>query len=256
MRETLASEMGIDAAGSNDIYDLYLVYNGHNSVQLIIYMKILFTFEPGSEAYEDPVAMMTKVRKVEWKAGEPEKFVSDWRSAIAGAWTQVRYRTYKDVAISIHVSFDTKIGDSYPGSHWQIMVKKLPDSSTGETSFVWRDQMARKYDVQLDSQDFKLKTGMGDGKQSGAIHEFGHMLGLGDEYTSDASAAHQADTKSILNSGSETRPRHYQSVVQWAEKKIDAVKDKIDERNKRIEDQRKRMFDRNMRVPPSSVGYG
>ena len=85
MRETLASEMGIDAAGSNDIYDLYLVYNGYNSVQLMIYMKILFTFEAGSEAYEDPVAMMTKVRLVEWKSGEPEKFFSVWRHAIAVA---------------------------------------------------------------------------------------------------------------------------------------------------------------------------
>ena len=29
-----------------------------NQEQLIIYMKILFTFEPGSEAYEDPVARL------------------------------------------------------------------------------------------------------------------------------------------------------------------------------------------------------
>lgn len=224
MRETLAYEANVDVNGSNDIYDLYLVDIGDNEVQLIIFMKILFTFVDGKDSAG---------AAVKWDGAETRKFVATWRGDVATAWTSKRYRRYKNIYISIHVSFDIRIGTSFPGSHWQIMVEKLPSGSTGKTSFVWRDQMGQKYDVQLDSLDNEKKTGLADGTQTGSIHEFGHMLGLGDEYTSDAAKAVQKDKKSIMNSGSTVRPRHYTSLLQWAEKKIDKVRDQIEKNKKK-----------------------
>ena len=142
--------------------------------------------------------------------------MAKWRSDVATAWTARHYRTYKGIDISIHVSFDIRTGNAFQGSHWQILVEKLPASSTGKTSFVWRDQLSKKYDVQLDSQDNDKKTGLADGTQTGSIHEFGHMLGLGDEYTADAAAAVKNDKVSIMNGGSTVRPRHYKSLLESA----------------------------------------
>jgi hypothetical protein len=235
MRKTLAYEANIDVNGSNDIYDLYLVDIGDKEVQLIVFMKLLFTFVDGKDDAGKAVA---------WGDREKADFVSKWRGDVAMFWTAKRYRRHKGIDISIHVSFDARVGNSFPGSHWQILVEKLPSNSTGKTSFVWRDQMGKKYDVQLDSQDNDKKTGLGDGTQTGSIHEFGHMLGLGDEYTSDASAAARLDKKSIMNSGSKVRPRHYRSLLEWAEKKLDKVRKQIDENAKQPV-----LWDKNTRAP-------
>ena len=74
------------------------------------------------------------------------------------------------------------------------------------------------------------------------------MLGLGDEYTADASAAVKLDKKSIMNSGSKVRPRHYKSLLEWAEKKLDKVRKQIDENKKQPV-----LWDKNTRGPQS--GY-
>ena len=224
MRETLAYEANVNSPDSNDIYDLYLVDIGANEVQLIIFMKILFTFVDGKN---------TDGTAVRWTSDETKQFVATWQGQIATAWTAKRYAKYKDIYISIHVAFDIRVGTSFARSHWQILVEKLPAGSTGKTSFVWRDQIGKKYDVQLDSLDDQKKAGVGDGTQTGSIHEFGHMLGLGDEYTADAAKALRDDKKSIMNGGSSVRPRHYASLLQWAGKKLAKVYKKIEENRKR-----------------------
>jgi hypothetical protein len=238
MRKTLVFEANVDAKDSNDIYDLYLVDIGDNEVQLIIFMKLLFTFVDGTDGAG---------KAVKWTEQEKKNFVVKWRSDVATAWTSKRYRKYKDIYISIHVSFDARIGNSFSKSHWQILVEKLPSGSTGKTSFVWRDQIGKKYDVQLDSQDNEKKTGLADGTQTGSIHEFGHMLGLGDEYTASASAAVKKDKKSIMNSGSTIRPRHYASLLEWAQKKLDKVRKQI-ELNKK----EPKLWDQNTYRPQSA----
>jgi hypothetical protein len=78
MRKTLAYESNVDVNGSNDIYDLYLVDIGNDEVQLIVYMKILFTFVPGKNA--DGTAVTST-------DAESSAFVAKWRSDVATAWT-------------------------------------------------------------------------------------------------------------------------------------------------------------------------
>ena len=183
---------------SNDIYDLYLVDIGGNEVQLIIFMKILFTFVDGKN---------TDGTAVKWTEDETKKFVATWRGQVAGVDRQALRQVRRTSYVLIHVAFDIRVGNSFARSHWQMLIEKLPASSTGKTSFVWRDQIGKKYDVQLDSQDNDLKTGLADGTQTGSIHEFGHMLGLGDEYTADAAKALRDDKKSIMNGGSSVPAR-------------------------------------------------
>lgn len=56
--------------------------------------------------------------------------------------------------------------------------------------------------------------------QMGAVHEFGHMLGLYDEYygSSDDPMPWQDDPGSMMHTGMGTRPRHYVPFAGWLNK--------------------------------------
>ncbi len=53
-------------------------------------------------------------------------------------------------------------------------------------------------------------------------HEFGHLLGLPDEYPSAPrpERAHVGDTKSIMNSGKLIRARHIEHLARWANQQM------------------------------------
>lgn len=50
-------------------------------------------------------------------------------------------------------------------------------------------------------------------KQRGAVHEFGHMMGLRDEYPEGNEYEHDYD--SIMNSGESLRSRHFSNIQNW-----------------------------------------
>ena len=88
--------------------------------------------------------------------------------------------------IHLDLDFDTQI-DGWMADHWEITVTKIPKGCAGKL-------------------------------QSGAAHEFGHMLGLADEYKT--SSKHVKDCASIMHSGSSTRPRHNSTMIKWLEKTL------------------------------------
>lgn len=95
------------------------------------------------------------------------------------------------------------------------MVKLPPD----QTRVSWVNQWWGN--VFLDSNDLKPT---GPYHQRPAFHEFGHMLGLIDEYGS-AWMNHQdvenlSDNQSVMHSGEKIRPSHYQPFVDWINKNI------------------------------------
>ena len=58
----------------------------------------------------------------------------------------------------------------------------------------------------------------GDGniyKQRAAAHEFGHMLGIKDEYNGVAGEQYKNDYNSIMNSGESLRNRHFSNIQSW-----------------------------------------
>ena len=91
--------------------------------------------------------------------------------------------------------------------HWEISVTKIaPDEF--RVSFVEPDWN----NVHLDSEDLSYV-----GRQRGAIHEFGHMLGLPDEYHN---SRHIVDPMSIMHSGENIRDRHYGLFADWVERTL------------------------------------
>jgi hypothetical protein len=59
-------------------------------------------------------------------------------------------------------------------------------------------------------------------EQRGAVHEFGHMLGLDDEYTAGSPFA--ADRPAIMNAGEQLRPRYDDTLVGWLNRKLKSVR--------------------------------
>jgi hypothetical protein len=58
-------------------------------------------------------------------------------------------------------------------------------------------------------------------KQRGAIHEFGHMLGLRDEYaTAGGSPYWTTDKPSVMNVGETVQPRHFGPFAEWVTKVV------------------------------------
>lgn len=72
--------------------------------------------------------------------------------------------------------------------------------------------------VTLDSEDLNPVNKGGPQSQRGAVHEFGHMLGLDDEYP--AASPHTGDKASVMNSSEAVRPRHNDTMRSWVIRKL------------------------------------
>ena len=64
----------------------------------------------------------------------------------------------------------------------------------------------------------KTSTGIVLHKQRGITHEFGHMLGLNDEYL--VTSTFSKDYKSIMHSGETILKRHDTPYMQWLNKNL------------------------------------
>jgi hypothetical protein len=197
----LVSERGITAGALqvNDAYDLSLYRMPDGHFELVLFMKLQFFFEPGSGG--------------DWTEAERQQYLRDWRAAILSAWSGWHvHRTSCGRSVSMRLDFAIQTG-GWMLDHWEITVEKIAAGSFSP-SYV----EARSRAVRLDSEDLVPLTRCGTLTQRGAVHEFGHMLGLADEYA--ASGAHCDDLDSIMNHSEVLRPRHQETMREWVIRKL------------------------------------
>lgn len=154
--------------------------------------------------YNEKVAFHTKVDRQIW---------SSWSFRVTLGVRGNHSMVTKFGRSGLPINFDVRWRTDKQTSQWSIRAVKTQRSlEDGARSAVWF--LDRKCD--LFANDTDPRTAAND---AGAVrnkfltppHEFGHMLGLPDEYTADSN--HLSDTDSIMNIGRYIRARHMIEVL-------------------------------------------
>jgi len=200
----LASESDVTAGPLrvNDAYDLKLSRLPGGHYELLCFMKLQFFFNDGSGG--------------SWAKEEKKKFMNDWETAVKTAWGG---RIVKTLPVSkkqvlLRFAFSLQEG-GWMFDHWEITVTKIK-AGTFRTSYV----QPSLGNVTLDSEDLTPVNKGGDGgcMQRGAVHEFGHMLGLDDEYNTPLAAG--ASNTSMMHSCEIVNQTHTAPFMKWLDKQI------------------------------------
>jgi hypothetical protein len=196
----LASEGDVSAGALevNDAYDLALYEMSDGSYELSLFMKLQFFFRDGADAA--------------WTSMEKLSFMRKWQVEVAAAWnTRTLFRTKSGKSVSLSLNFEVQGGFMF--DHWEIDVVKIKPGSFSTSAVV-----PRLGNVKLDSEDLTAIEKRPGKRQVAAAHEFGHMLGLADEY--HATDRNNSDGFSIMGPGSTVRNRHLVDPRTWAISKL------------------------------------
>lgn len=192
----------------NDAYNLTLYMQKDSTTRgvLIVHMNLQFYFKKGKSKTGE---------RLVWKEKEKKKYVKDYVAAVQDVWTEAfRLRTDSRVLqlrqIEVQFEFKTQIEGVWIFDHWELEVTKVEKLTTSSVA-------VGEGNVKLDSDDpyYTYKP-----KQRAAAHEFGHMMGLRDEYLNDDGEPEQnphwtKDDTSIMSLGEVPRPRHYTPFAEW-----------------------------------------
>jgi len=206
--ETLIAKEEDFTSGSlkvNDAYDIYLAKQTSGDYILIIFMKLQFIFKDNNPHT--------------WTELEKTNFVKQFEQSISRKWGN--RRVVKTLSGGKKVQLDFRFEMITKGwsisEHWEIKVKKIKVGGF-DRSFVnpfWGN-------VSLDSEDINFVNKGYKNPQRGVVHEFGHMLGLEDEYLT--TSKHLADLRSIMHSGEDILHRHDAPYIKWLEETLKSKK--------------------------------
>jgi hypothetical protein len=112
---------------------------------------------------------------------EKEQFIQDWENTVRRVWDNHVLKVLSDKkTVTLKLDFQTQI-EVWMFDHWEITVRKVPSGSAfrsfvhpglGNVVLTDRDNVAISRHVR----------GVGKFQQLTTAHEFGHMIGLDDEY--------------------------------------------------------------------------
>lgn len=180
----------------NNAFGLCLVKDSSEDYILIVYMKLQFFFEDNKELI--------------WSLLDKRKFINEFENSISSKWggERVLKNLSKGKKVSLDFRFLSFFEEWSIGEHWEVYVRKIKVGGFDQ-SYVNPFMGV----VQFDSEDLRFTEKRRGIYQRGALHEFGHMLGLDDEYI--AESKHIDDFNSIMNTGEITRIRHDSSYLGW-----------------------------------------
>ncbi|MGD8569400.1 MAG: hypothetical protein PVJ39_15045 [Gammaproteobacteria bacterium] len=183
----------IESMDINNAFDLSLFQLPHGHYELVVFMKLQFFFKDSHPH--------------RWERHEQDQFIHEWQNVIHDVWGNKIIHSLP-AGNTVRLTFDFHIQKGgWMFDHWEITVTKIAPEEF-KVSYIDPDWN----NVHLDSEDLTYV-----GRQRGAIHEFGHMIGLPDEYHN---SRHIVDLKSIMHSGEEIRERHYGLFTDWVERTL------------------------------------
>jgi hypothetical protein len=183
-------------------FDMLFVQSPNGNYILIIYMRIKITYTDRTNQY--------------WTFIDKDTFEKNFREKVNKKWGSSNIKTLYNLSsrktISLDFRFSLNRAAIFTYNHWTLNVVKL---RKGEWAQSYVTSSLRTGD--FDNNDFDYVKKSARTYQRGIIHEFGHMLGLDDEYNL---GVHISDLESVMNSGETIRQRHRAVYILWLEKTL------------------------------------
>ena len=194
-------------------YDLHLFGELGNPQGVVLWVVVVCHFkfkEKGEKNWADAVA---------WTAGQQDSFKNDFKALCESTWSdQFKIRTSNasgNSPTTASVVITVRTDGTYWGSHYSIDVYNVSQSK--ERSFVDGNNGSEFESVGL----IERISSHGTKERRALVHEFGHFLGLRDEYLAGGkkfTPTYQSDDDSIMHSWKLVRPRHYVFFADWLTK--------------------------------------
>lgn len=170
---------------------------------LVVKMTLQFQFDDGGGA---------------WTQAEKNNFAHGFVDAVVSVWSE-KFRITTTSTVPVTEARDVGVVFEFPyyidGTHldddFELSVRKIPPGQFQTSSCGY--SIGNTY---LDSEDLNAVSKGASMNQRAAVHEFGHMLGLRDEYSAaHDNPHHTGDLDSIMNVGEVVRRRHYAPFAGW-----------------------------------------
>lgn len=172
---------------------------------LVVKMVLQFQFEDGDGG--------------SWTSGEKNNFAHAFVDGVVAVWSE-KFRITTPSSVPVREARNVGVVFEFPyyieGWHsdddFELSVTKVPSNSAWQVSTCGYSSG----NTTLDSNDLRPETKGASMTQRDAVHEFGHMLGLRDEYAAaNDNPHHTGDVDSIMNLGELPRRRHYAPFAAW-----------------------------------------
>jgi hypothetical protein len=164
----------------------------------------------------------TRGQCLRWNDAQKQAFARQFRSACYEVWNDKHRITTTSTApvvrdIGVMFEIRTLIDGWHVSEHWEVEVERADDWVGSSVNIFWGN-------AHLDSQDV-VEAQKPHGRQRGSVHEFGHMLGLRDEYrgANNPTPHWYADHGSVMNNGEVVRDRHYAMFAAWLDEQFQTV---------------------------------
>lgn len=196
-RTLVASEDSVQAGGVRDAYDMQLYQEADGTYTLELNMKVGMDFVEGPQGQQ-------------WTPDAQEQFKQDFVEVIEGSWSGHEFTSDTGQQIKLDVNLEVVDSATDTTANWNVDIVKINEGEFNQ-SYVIPSQNTGVFDS---GDVLPVEKGATD-PQYAAAHEFGHMIGLPDEYNGRGGPEAQKDTDSIMHTGMDVRERHLDIVETW-----------------------------------------